>query len=234
MKKKTVMLAVIALFLVSCGPAVKYSSAPTLPEIRSPSYPVAQYTIQTGDVLDIKFYYNPELNEQITVRPDGRISLQLAPEVMAAGLTPSALSGILNEKYGTELREPKVTVIVRSFGTQKIHVGGEVNRPGLINLAAPMTIIQSLSEAGWLKETARTNEVVVIRKDEKKKPLIFTVDLDKALDGTDLSQNVLLMPYDIVYVPRSPIADVNLWVDQYIRRNIPVPFGFGVGWTLNE
>jgi polysaccharide export outer membrane protein len=57
--------------------------------------------------------------------------------------------------------------------------------------------------------------------------LVTTLNVGKVIDGTDMSQDIFLMPLDIVYVPKSPIANINQWVDQYIRKNIPVPFSFG-------
>ncbi|HPL64223.1 MAG: polysaccharide biosynthesis/export family protein [Syntrophales bacterium] len=224
MKTAAVILTLLA--LVSCAPVVKYPSPVNVSDIRSPAFPQTEYRIQPGDTLDIKFYNSPELNEQVIVRPDGRISLQLAPEITASESTPSELSRVLEQQYGKELREPRITVIVRTFGTHRVHVGGEVHRPGVVSLSGPLTVLQSVAEAGGLMESARTQEVIIIRKGEKRKPLIFTVDLERVFSGSDLSQDVLLMPFDIVYVPRSPISEVNVWVDQYIRRNIPVPFGF--------
>jgi len=73
--------------------------------------PAKEYRIQPGDQLDIKLFYNPELNEQLTVRPDGRITLQLVNDVLAAGLTPAELTAVLTKAYATELRNPKVAVI---------------------------------------------------------------------------------------------------------------------------
>jgi len=72
-----------------------------------------------GDQLEIKFFYDTELNEQVIVRPDGRISLQLVHEVMAAGLTPADLTKLLTAKYAAELKKPELTVIVRSFGARR-------------------------------------------------------------------------------------------------------------------
>ena len=74
-----------------------------------------QYFIQSGDQLQIKFFYNPELNEAVTVRPDGKISLQLVDEVQAAGLTPAQLDDFLTDRYSKELKKPAITVIVGSF-----------------------------------------------------------------------------------------------------------------------
>ncbi len=188
-----------------------------------------EYRISIGDQLDIKFFYNPELNEQVIVRPDGRISLQLIPEVVANGLTPAALTRHLTEQYSKDLKQPQLTVIVRAFGAQRVFVDGEVGRPGLIPILGEMTALQAISQAGGMKETARTGDVIIIRRGAANKPTAFVVDLKKAHNGTDLSQDVSLAPADIVFVPRSHIANLNVWVDQYIRKNIPIPITLQYG-----
>jgi protein involved in polysaccharide export with SLBB domain len=181
--------------------------------------------------MDIKFFYNPELNEQVTVRPDGRISLQLAHEIMAAGLTPAELTDLLTRTYSSEVDKPEITVIVRSFSGQMVYVDGEVNKPGMLNMIAPMTVLQSLSQAGGVKDTAKRDEIVIIRQGLDNKPVVLLMNMEKVIDGTETSQDLTLMPFDIVYVPKSNIANVNIWVDQYIRKNIPM--GIGFGYNLN-
>ena len=181
-----------------------------------------EYVIAPGDMLDIKFMNNPELNElAMPVRPDGRISLQFAPEVKAAGMTPGELTNLLTEKYASELKKPNITVIVRGFADQKAFVDGEVNGPRLIDLKGPTTIMRAITLAGGMRETARLSNVIVIRKDYEGKPMGTMVDLRKVIDGTDFSQDIYLMPYDIVYVPKSNIALVDKFVDEYISRVIP-------------
>ena len=81
------------------------------------------YYLQPGDNLEIKFFNNPELNENLTIRPDGKISLELIDEVQTAGLTPAQLDELLTEKYNSQLREVVITVMLKSFGGQKIYVG---------------------------------------------------------------------------------------------------------------
>jgi polysaccharide biosynthesis/export protein len=194
--------------------------------------PAKEYRIQPGDLLDIKLFYNPELNEQLTVRPDGRITLQLVNDVVAAGLTPAQLTAVLTKAYSGELRNPKVAVIIRTSVADRIYVDGEVNRAGLIPLVGPTTVLQSISQAGGIKETARTGEVILLRKTEDNKMTAFTINIDQAFSGTANNRDVYLKPNDIVYVPKSTIADVNTWVDIYIRKNIPIPLGLSVGSTL--
>jgi protein involved in polysaccharide export with SLBB domain len=199
---------------------------------QSTSYPLKEYLIQTGDQLEIKFFYNPELNEQVIVRPDGRISLQLASDVTAAGLTPAQLTDSLVKSYEKELANPGIAVIVRSFSSQRVYVDGEVNKPGMVNLAGPLTVLQSIAEAGGFKNTAKTSQVLVIRKTNDNKPLAIAVNLDDVRNAAEGSRDIQLAPYDIVYVPKSAIANVNQFVDQYIRQNIPIPFGvsYGIGF----
>jgi protein involved in polysaccharide export with SLBB domain len=230
-KIRVIISSLMVLILASaCATAVKEPSPAMNPSAKAHS--MKEYRIQVGDLLDIKFYYNPELNEEVTVRPDGRISLQLAHDIMATGLTPSELTKVLTKKYAVEFRDPKITVIVRTFSALKVYVGGEVDRPGIIDLVAHMTVLQAISGAGGLNRDARLNEVVVIRRKGKNNTEIIPVDLEVLLEDEDLSQDVFLQPYDIVYVPRLPITYVNQWIDQYIRRNIPIPFG--VGYDLNN
>ena len=156
-----------------------------------------------GDELEIKFAYNPELNlEHIPVRPDGRISIPLAKQIKVAGLTTQQVEDILVQKYATELRKPEVTVIVRGFNAQRVFVDGEVNRAGLIPLMGPLTALQSIAMSGGFKDTARVTEVIVIRRTQDK-PIVSIIDLEKARENKDMTQDVYLMPSDIVYVPRS-------------------------------
>jgi len=223
-----VLQVVLIILLASCAPAVKNLTPLDQAGTQNLLYPGQEYRIEAGDQLDIKFYYNPELNELVTVRPDGRISLQLVHEIMAAGLTPAELTGVLREKYAVEVKQPEITVIVRSFGGQQIYVGGEVNKPGIFNLIGSMTVLQSISLAEGVKDTARTKEMVIVRRGVDNKPLIMTINLKKVVDGTDMSQDIILKPFDIVFVPKSSVAEVNVWIDQYIRRNIPFQPGFGI------
>jgi protein involved in polysaccharide export with SLBB domain len=190
-----------------------------------------EYKISGNDSLEIKFFFNSELNEKVVVRPDGRISLQFANEVMAAGLTPAELSDVLTEKYSTEFVDPVITVLVRSFGGYVAYVDGQVGKRGKISLLADtgnLTVSKAIATSGGLTDGARRHEVRVIRLKKDKKPLVIPVNLDKVYDGTDISQDIALKPYDIVYVPKSTIANVNLWMKQYLYNNFRIGFGYGI------
>lgn len=183
------------------------------------------YRIGIGDDLEVKSFYNPELDEKATVRPDGKIALPLVGDIVAAGKTPEELANELTQKYSTELRQPQVSVLMRTFSAQRVYVAGQVNKAGLVPLAGPLTVLQAIAASEGFQQDARLDEVYVIRRGEGNRPMVAKVDLKAVMHG-DIAQDMLLTAYDIVYVPRSRIANVNRWVDQYIRKMIPVDFTF--------
>lgn len=228
---KPFMFLLMVFILLGCA------SPPPLPRAAlSTIRPVSlAYHIQPGDTFDIKFFYNPELNETaVTVRPDGKISLQLIPEIQAAGLSPQDLRKSLIETYAKEINKPELSIIMRSFSSWRVFIDGEVARPGMLALTAPTTIMQSIAAAGGMKETAKATDVILIRRGPDAKPYPLVVNLEGIIKGNDLSQDVPLYASDIVFVPRSAIANVNRFVDLYIRRNIPVGVGMGLGYDINN
>ena len=164
------------------------------------------YVIQPGDTLSIKFFFNPELNEEnLIVRPDGRISLQLIHEVTAANLTAPQLTALLAEKYMGQLKNPEIAVIVRSVREPyRIYVDGQVTSPGQFEIVGSLSVLQAIALAHGMKEdTAKKDEVVVIRRNQDGHPFVININLKDALTGRDLSQDIQLLPYDFVYIPRS-------------------------------
>jgi protein involved in polysaccharide export with SLBB domain len=216
------LLIITALTCFGCGP---YLQKPTpLGAPGTQAQPIQnEYRIAVGDRLEVKFYYNTELNQEVAVRPDGRISLQLVKEVPAAGLTPEQLREDLLERYKKHLADPEIAVIVNSFSGHKVYVGGEVGAPGVRELIGPTTAFQAIMASGGMKDTARTKEIVVYRRGpDHNSPMAIPLNIENAMKGLDFSQDIYLQPYDIVFVPRSSVANFNVWVDQYLRKGILV------------
>ncbi|HEX6885089.1 MAG TPA: polysaccharide biosynthesis/export family protein [Planctomycetota bacterium] len=184
------------------------------------------YRLQPGDELELRFFHTPELDLTLPVRPDGSISIPLVHEVRVAGRTVEEVRLELTERYAGELAEPELVVIVRAFARYPVHVGGEVARPGVLELSGPRTVLEAVLAAGGWLTTARLAEVVVVRRHESGGHELVTADLGAVLAGRDGRGNFALRPWDVVFVPSSPIADVNRWVDQYIRQNIPITFSY--------
>jgi len=125
------------------------------------------------------------------------------------------------KKVAVELNKPEIAVNVRTYAEQRVFVDGEVMGSRFVELKGITTVMTAIAQAGGLRETARLSNVIVIRKDFDGKPAGTSLDLRSVIDGTDFSQDIRLMPLDIVYVPKSNIARVDKFVDEYINKLIP-------------
>jgi polysaccharide export outer membrane protein len=123
-------------------------------------------------------------------------------------------------------------VIVRSFTRQRVFVGGEVEEPGLIELPAGMTALQAVFQSGGFKETAEPAETLIIRKGENDQPIPLRINLAAVMDANGGS-DFQLHPDDIVYVPKSAIANANKFIDEYIGGLLMFRgWSFGVSQNL--
>ena len=230
------MAPLFLLLPLCCGPVVKHPAVISPPQNllypqETDSLSKGSYRIQPGDLLDVKFFYNPELNEPQLARATRRPCLTPAHRGGARrGAHPAELRAMLKKRYEEGvLKLAEVAVIVRTANGQKVFVDGEVFKPGLINIVGSLTTLQAIAQAGGAKlESARLNEVIIIRRGPDNRPVTTTVNLQDAITGTAPEQDIPLMPYDIVYIPKSPIGAVDLWVDQYIRRLLPFPLPYVV------
>ncbi|MEN8159687.1 MAG: polysaccharide biosynthesis/export family protein [Myxococcota bacterium] len=194
------------------------TSTPEAP--RPPPQPViGDYRIQPGDEIDVRFALSPELNVLTVVRPDGRVSLKLVGEVLAEGRTPAELSAELKEVYSRELRDPEIAVIVRGMAA-RIYVDGHIEAPGEYSWNPQITALQAIALAGGFRSTADEEHIIVLRRGEDGVQQVIDIERDE--DEATSDQDVFLAPYDLVVVPSTGVADVNKWVDQYIRQNIPI------------
>jgi protein involved in polysaccharide export with SLBB domain len=187
----------------------------------APAQVLAEYRIATGDELEIALPLNPELSVRTFVRPDGKISLELVDEVVAEGRTTAELTEHLQNAYSTELRDPEISVNVVSMAA-RVYVDGHVEKPGEYPWSRQVTAMQAVALAGGLRETATSKHLIVVRRAAGGEQQVFDIDLEQVAEGTGNSRDMFLAPYDTVYVPPSRVADVNKWVDQYLRKNIPI------------
>ncbi len=180
------------------------------------------YHIQSGDQLEVDFYLDPEFNDQVSVGPDGKIALRMVGALPAAGMTPMQLAQEIDKAYSGELRSPDAVVNVKNMPARQIYVEGQVTRPGAFALQPGMTALQALADAGGVTPDAADDSVVLIRRDACGQPTGERLDLASASDGAASGEDVALMPYDILVVPRSRIANIDLFVQHYIRGLLPM------------
>jgi len=223
---------------VHSGQSIQTSDAETStqPETSAPSQQpeTTPCLFQIGDTIEIKHYYHPDLNETVTVRTDGKISLPLLDEIHVSGLMPSQLDNLLTERYSRSLKQPELTVILRQSSAQRIFVGGEVIRPGLISMNGPLSCLQAVMQAGGYRNTAEPSNVVIMRNQGTAKPIFLVANLKYDAKKNVLPENIALQPQDVVFVPRSKIAEINLWVEQYIDKVLPFSRSVGAYYSFNE
>jgi polysaccharide biosynthesis/export protein len=161
---------------------------------------VARYEVQPSDVLQISVWREPELSQQVLVRPDGAFSFPLAGDVSAIGKTVEELRRELVERLARYIPDLVVTVTVLEIRGNKIYVIGQVNTPGEFIVNPRVDVMQALSLAGGTTAFASPSEIFVLRRDngqQRRLPFNF----DAVLRGRDLEQNILLRTGDVVVVP---------------------------------
>jgi polysaccharide biosynthesis/export protein len=232
-----VALLTLAAALAGCGsrgarpdgsPGAVAALLPAAPPTPGPTYRISQ-----GDELHVRFLYQPELNEQLPVRPDGRISLASTGEITVVGLTPRELEQLVIERSSTRLRNPEVTVVVTKLGEQRVYVGGEVARPGFVTLRPDMTILQAVLQAGGFRKTAKLDSVLLMTPGADGQFAAARVDMAVVVEG-GVPERVRLHPNDVVYAPPTWVSDMNDVVDQWVRGLIPALPRVGVGYSLSQ
>jgi len=232
----TALLIISMLFFFSCSspqwPAAAVNHQPE--QSKTNGNGTTPYLLNPGDEIEIKFFYYPELNDLVTIRPDGKLNLQLLPELSVTGLSVKELKQKLIKEYTTHLKQPEITIIMRSFSNQRIFIGGEVNAPQVLPLIDQMDVLQAVIQAGGFNEDARKDSVIVISRDENKNPYGRILNVQALLNGKEQVKNIYLKPYDIVVVPKTQIAQLNMFVKQYIRDMLPVETTFQGGYQFTE
>ena len=184
--------------------------------------PGSDYRIQPGDTLALDFYMNSEFNDTATVDPNGKIVLRMVGPVQAAGLTPDQLASSIDKAYSNELRNPGAVVHINNMPNRQIYVEGEVAKPGSFPLQPGMTAVQALALAGGVTVDSAPNKTVLIRRDACGQPQGSKVDLASAIKKPGSVEDVALMSHDVVVVPRSGVANFDLWMKQHVRDALPV------------
>jgi polysaccharide export outer membrane protein len=235
------LLLPAALGLAACSTAATssmHAAPPAPPMVMSKPGAPPPYRIQVGDILAVRLLLNPELNEEVTVRPDGRISTTVAHDELASGRTVPELDDALSRDYVKQLQNPRLSIVVKSFAPARIYVGGEVTNPGeFVNVGPELTVSQALTRAGGARFSGDDANVFIIRRGPDDTPEFLKVRYNEIISGRNPAADVRLAPYDVVYVPRTGVAEVYKFFNQYVQEFVPVSWGFsysmGPGTTLH-
>lgn len=166
-----------------------------------------QYTIGPGDALDVFVYLAPELSTtNLPVRPDGRISLPLVPDLVAAGRSPTQLATEITARLKRYVIDPNVSVLVRSFvgsPSQQVRILGEAAQPRSLPYREGMTVVDAVIEARGLTRFAAGNRAEIVRRGAPgEPPRVLRVRLDDLMRGGDISQDLPLRPGDTIVIPQ--------------------------------
>lgn len=202
------LLATFACLLSSATQVPAQSSAPAQPAPAAPSTTAkppnpgpsvavaSDFVIGPEDVLGVLFWRETDMSGDVTVRPDGRITLPLLGDLQAEGMRPDALRDEIQQAATKYLTDPNVTVVVRTINSRKVFITGLVTNPGTFPLTGPRTVMQLISLAGGLQEYAKSEEIQVLRGAKA-----FRFNYKEVSKGKKLQQNILLQPGDTVVVP---------------------------------
>lgn len=239
-KTSLLRIAAVLLFILpfaaGCGTVnVAPLRAEEVPQFdAAANFPHLNYRFEPGDTIQIRYTFHPDMNQEVTVLPDGKVLAQMVGEINVWGITASQLEKLLVTRTSDRLREPEIVVSVTKFAERTIYIGGEVERPGTIPYRRGLSPLQAVIAAGGFKTSAQQDSVILVRNAGSENNFMSRkLNLNEAInDGT--KEPVFLAPHDVIYVPRTAIADANLFVKQYILDLIPVrpgsiPWGYMMG-----
>jgi protein involved in polysaccharide export with SLBB domain/glycosyltransferase involved in cell wall biosynthesis len=226
------LLAGIFLIGTLIGCAAKPTEAP-LPPVAEPLSPslidTGQYQLEPGDVLRVKFIYQPEMDVKVQIDPDGNIAIPGVGSIQARGKTAEELATDIETLSSSNLRDPEVTVIVAELGPRKVYVGGEVRLPGPVPYRVGMTPMQAILDRGGFTEVARIDSVLHV---SSKQNNVEATRLDFSATVKQGSPELATLAVnDVIYVPRTFIGDADAFVRLYIRGLMPTMPRLGIGFT---
>lgn len=200
MRKLLISLQMLlVLLLVACS-----SGKSSLPPPAADTEVLSEYLIGVGDALQISVWRNPELSLAVPVRPDGKISMPLIGDIMAANLTATQLSSNIVKSLSGYVKSPQVTVIVANPSSsdfqRRVRITGAVRSPQSIPYREGMTVLDLVLLAGGPNEFASSNKAKLYRK-VNGTIKVYPVKLDDLINEGEVETNYSLQPSDIVTVP---------------------------------
>jgi polysaccharide biosynthesis/export protein PslD len=179
------------------------------------------YCVGPGDKLRIKFTVTREMDEDVVVSPDGFIGARSTGQIKVEGRTLPEIEGAIRRASRGSVTDQKVVVEVMDAVSSKVYVGGSVQKAGSYRISPrQISALEAVIMAGGPTDEARMGQVALIRRGPKNVPMLRTINLREMIE-TGSDADVPMLAGDILYVPRSTVAEVGLWVDQFINKVVP-------------
>src|SRR5271154_3574880 len=170
-----------------------------------------RYQVMRDDVLNISFPLSPELNQTVTIQPDGYITLLNVGSVFVQGMTVPQVSEALKKAYANTLHDPIINVDLKDFQKPFFVVTGQVAKPGQYDLRYDTTASEAIAVAGGLMPTAKT-QVLIFHRVSSGWMEVNKFNLKEILDGKNISEDAFLKPGDMIFVPEKFITNFRKYV----------------------
>jgi len=157
--------------------------------------------IGPGDLLAVHVWHEPDVSGKVPVRTDGKISIPLAGQIEASGLTPEGLQAAIAKRLREFIKNPEVTVVIEEMNSRRFNVMGEVQHPGSFPLIRPTRVMDALAQAGGFRDFARVTKIYVLRQNAQGAALTFPFNYKNVSKGKEIEKNVELLPGDTIVVP---------------------------------
>lgn len=190
------------------------------------------YQLFPGDEIELVIPSAPENNKVLTVQPDGRVTLPLVGEMMVAARPLPEVRAEASRLYARELRRPVIEMSVKAQPI-KVFVGGEVANPAAYDMVGDGDALRAIIQAGGVKTSADLRRVIIIRRGVEGSAMMRTANLSRAFRHGKQPDFVPLARGDVVYVPRSGVANVGLFMQQYLREALPFTFNYAINGDNN-
>ncbi|HXR96744.1 MAG TPA: polysaccharide biosynthesis/export family protein [Terriglobales bacterium] len=201
MSHSSTLALTLTLSLSLAAAAAAQAPAPAPSSVTSVPRLDAEYKVGPDDLLDIEVWHEPDISGKVPVRPDGKISVPLAGEIVAAGQTAPELQAAIATRLRPYLSDPAVTVVVDQVNSRKVNVLGQVLHPGTYALGTDTHVLDALATAGGPAPFAHLSRIYVLRRLPSGRVLRFPFDYKQVIAGGNPGQNALLQPGDTIVVP---------------------------------
>lgn len=232
MHKRSLRVSVAYLFLpasLAITGACQSSGGPPLSkiaqEINATLEPSA-VVVGVGDEIEVRFPYSPTWNQTVQIAADGSASFLAVGRLIVGGMSPGTLNQTLNDAYKHVLENPELDVVVKTPVARNVYVMGEVLEPGEFELTADrrLTFLEAIARAGGpRKESAYLAHTLLVRWSASTGRQL-TWKFDARSEYWRGGEPLYLQPYDVIWIPNTPVDKVAIWVDNYIRRMLPFPY----------
>jgi polysaccharide export outer membrane protein len=176
-------------------------------------------------VVDVRFRFSPEFNQEVTVGPDGFINLPITGEIKIEGLTIFEASQTIVRMSSKTLREPEVTVSLKDYVRPVFYVGGNVVKPGRFELRGQMSATDAIASAGGMIPGSNDKEVVLFRRVSNEMVEVKRINMKSAIEKDALREDVALQPNDSIYVSKSKIGKFERFMQvSHLGLYFPIPY----------